>query len=143
MEIAKKVLLQWPGAEAPFDLRRIPGRVLLANPLCDRFHISLSLLKPNARFQASDHVESFPLALIRPDHFGRRRARHNDFNLLGAKISEARWHDADHGVTFVIQGDALAEDLRITAEASLPQTIIHNHYSVIARIIILRQEDAA
>src|SRR5262245_40442674 len=130
MEIAKKVFLQWPGAEAPFDLRRIRSRVLLANALTDRSHIGLSLLKLDARFEASNHVVSFPLALIRPAHFGRRRARHDHFNLLGAKITEARWHDADHGVAFVVQGDALAEDLRITAEASLPQTIIQNHHPV-------------
>src|SRR5262245_8654617 len=117
MELAEKVFLQWSDAQAPFGVRWKPALVLLANPLSDRFHISLSLLKPDARFEARNHVESFPHALIRRAHFGRRRARHNDFNILGAKITEARGHDADHGVVFAIQGDSFrSEERRVGKE---------------------------
>src|SRR5262245_272668 len=100
MELAEKVFLQWSGAEAPFDLRWIRFRILLANPLSNRFHIGLSLLKPCARFEARNHIESFPLALIRQAHFGRRRARRNDFDVVGPKIAKTRGQDADHGVAF-------------------------------------------
>src|SRR4030095_2135883 len=98
MEFAKQVFLQWPGSETPLALRWVPARILLPNLPADRFHIRLGLLKADARFEATDHVERLPQTVIKLAHFGWRRTRHNEFNIGWTKIPEARGQNADYSV---------------------------------------------
>src|SRR5262245_40713553 len=100
------------------------------------------MFKRDARFEARNHVESFPLAVILLAHFGRRRARLDDFKLAGWKKSEIRRRHADNRINIVVQRDAPAEDLRIAAEPPLPQAVTENQRPGVSWAVVVEQEGA-
>src|SRR2546423_13664276 len=87
----------------------------------NRLHLSLSLLKSDARLDPRDHVEKMITAL-RCFLIGKR-----DWHpylvvpvAIGGQVHRAR-HDANHIVAFPIQRDGASDDVGIRTEAALPE----------------------
>src|SRR4051812_35641566 len=57
--------------------------------------------------------------------------------------AEARGQDADHRVLIGIQGDGLADNVRICAEAGLPKVMAENGYARGTWFVLVRGECAA
>src|SRR5262249_19434988 len=108
----------------------------------DAVHLSLRLRLGDARFQTSEQDE-LPLHAFFPELgiSGRRRPEFSLFrqvidvwHLSRSRKIEAFRQDSDHRAWHLINGDGLADNLCISAEAPLPQVITDEHYEVFARL---------
>src|SRR5262245_9820842 len=69
------------------------------------------------------------LQLLRSERRGRSKLR-------PAELKAGR-HNPDHGVGLAVQRDRLIENVRIAAEAALPESITEHHDPVVTRLIVV------
>src|SRR5262245_39038542 len=53
---------------------------------------------------------------------------------------EFRRHDSDDRTPFPVDGDEPADDVRLTAEAALPEVVADNSYPVLTRLLFVSRE---
>src|SRR5206468_7074593 len=101
-------------------------------------HLSLRLTEAGSRFQASDHDQTALIARLpvqpaspvilrakrqRQPNLGAARKREIRRPLCAARKIKLRWKDANDRALVAIDGNALAQQRRITAEAPLPKSV--------------------
>src|SRR5262245_7369867 len=111
-------------------------RILLFQPSGDRVQIGLRLPDRDAFFQPPDHQAKVIAAIAH--RF--RRHRHRRQKLGAIRIDHVRRHYADNRARDPVDVGRPAHDIRIAAEAPLPQAVSQYHDVVLTRLIFIGQE---
>ena len=117
--------------------------MLLLQTARDHIHISLRLLQCDAGLEAGDGAQvaggALQLVILLGDGPVKLPAFINQTDGQRLKISGHHAHD---GVGLAVQIHLATDDIRITAEAPLPQPIAQDNHRVPAFFLLLRQKDA-
>src|SRR5262245_62924205 len=124
-------------------------RVLPLEPPADRVHLRLRLLERYARLQTR---HSGVIVITAIESGGIEDERQPGFGAAGNLAVAARhirqWklklrrHDTDHRAADAIEGERLADDLRIRAETPMPQAITQDDDGGGARLVFIGEKDA-
>src|SRR5262245_9936679 len=125
--------------DAPTAVARIVAS-LLDNLLGDVVHRGLSLLESYARLEARDHRQILS-GLIRRRLCGSERQWCPE--LIVFKEPEIFRRHADHDIALTIEHERTAQDVRRSAEATLPEAVTQDRHEVFTRLILFRQKRAA
>ena len=109
--------------------------------LGDPHHVRAGGLHGDARLQAPDHVDARVVAavVLAADAVLQPQQRRVDVDGPPAPV-EGAGHHADHGEALAAQRERLAQDLRITPEAPLPEALAQERDAFCARLVLLRAE---
>ena len=115
--------------------------ILLREARCNRFHFGAGLFERNALLQARRGNDSgMPIAIV-----GKRvgpRLKGN-VNIGCLKKLKARRQNTDEGVGLRVESDRLAEPIRGTAEAALPERIADHRDRRAAGAVLFGKKGAA
>jgi hypothetical protein len=111
----------------------------LFQPSGNQIQIRLSLLVRHTRFQTSDDSSSWISAAIR-EAFCREADGHR--NVCFHPELEIRWSNPNNGEALGVECELFAENIWITAEPALPESVTQNHRRSRPRTVFLRQKVA-
>jgi hypothetical protein len=119
----------------------VPGVLALEAPP-DGLGLGLCLRAGHPGRQPGEHAQGFALAVLQARGQIQRRPQLGVADPERREL-EPRRHDADDGVGLAVEGERLADDLRISAEAPLPQPMGEHHGGRRPRLIVAGTEGAA
>jgi hypothetical protein len=121
----------------PFVLRRV--RRLETRG--DDVEVGAGLREGDAGFQAGDHAQPVGAAVL--ERFRVEDEGHPELRALRDREAEAAGHDARHGSLSAFEGDRLADDRTVAAEAALPELEGEDGGRIAPGLFVFRIEGAA
>src|SRR5436305_819566 len=106
----------------------------------DHAHVGARLLDGHARLEPPDGLQPESAARLLELWPGGERHPHV---CLFLREGEARGHDADDCAVYAVEADRLPDDVRVTAEAPLPQAVADDGDEVAARLLFFTGEGPA
>src|SRR5262245_16763505 len=119
------------------------SRLFALQTSSNHIHIGLSLCNRHPGFEPCNHAEKVTAAIqMNRLSNGHPKLRAFARYRIERKL-ELRRHDADNGVTLIIQCDIPSDHALVSAKATLPKTVTQNYNTIRAGSIFFGQECAA
>src|SRR5581483_1921912 len=104
-------------------------------------HFGLRLIESHPLLQPCVHPPVAQVAILELVRINRQRGPH--IELPQPQLLESGRQNTNHDETLIAQGQCLADDLRVTAEAALPEAVAEYYDVIAAGPILLRGKGAA
>ena len=147
--VADDLVDQRNDADRQTAVRRIVGRILLLHSIRDSVHLGLRAFDGDAGLERREDVVVLAVALrLRAGGQRQRKQQIDVLNPVHRRHDlfverEVFRHHADHGEVVAVERERLADDRRIGAEASLPESVRENHRQRLPRLILFGGKHSA